>query len=79
MTPEPIYAFPVCANGHNTVNQGMELRDYFAAKALVGLLQSAKADNANLLPELYKTVAKMSYEIADALLAERQKAAPSTS
>jgi hypothetical protein len=46
---------------------GMTLRDYFAAKALGGLL----ADTAiTASPEL---VAKVSYEYADAMLKERNK------
>lgn len=46
----------------------MSLRDYFAAKAM----QGAMADmNPNVMPYLR---AKIAYEIADAMLAERAKA-----
>ena len=67
-------AFPLSGmdyrNGHtvqSVYSHGMTLRDYFAAKALVGLL----SDTANVSsPELF---AKVSYQHADAMLAERAK------
>jgi D-alanyl-D-alanine carboxypeptidase len=45
-------------------SSGMSLRDYFAAAALQGLLSSM----AN-----YPQSATQAYEIADAMLAEREK------
>lgn len=47
------------------VNNGMTLRDYFAAKAMQGLLS-----NPNVRPE---TDCARFYEWADAMLAEREK------
>ena len=47
---------------------GMTLRDYFAAKAMQGLLASLPSDTT-----LYDSnVAKWSYEMADAMLKARE-------
>lgn len=46
---------------------GMTLRDYFAAKALNGLLASSPSDE-EISP---KGVAEFAYDIADAMLAAR--------
>jgi hypothetical protein len=56
-------AFPLPL-GNETVegNEGMTLRDYFAAKAMQGELASGRASN-NL-----DRIASRSYEIADAML-----------
>lgn len=50
---------------------GMTLRDYFAAKALQGLL----ADHVQRITEgmNYPLTAKLAYDLADAMLAERDK------
>jgi len=56
-------AFPT-----GTAFQGMTLRDYFAAKALQGVLA---ADTEELLS--VDAIASVSYRIADAMLKERQK------
>jgi hypothetical protein len=53
-------AFP-----YGTCGQGMSLRDYFAAKAMQSLVALDNANNIN--------IAIWSYEIADAMLAEREK------
>lgn len=57
-------AFPWCGdlNECPTINLGMTLRDYFAAKAMHALIQEGYFD----------TVAKMSYEMADVMLKERK-------
>ncbi len=53
-------------------NDGMTLRDYFAAKAMVGIFASPKNIGSNtILTE--KDVAKAAYVMADAMLAERAK------
>jgi hypothetical protein len=49
-------------------SQGMTLRDYFAAKALQGVLA---ADTEELLS--VDAIASVSYRIADAMLKERNK------
>lgn len=51
-----------------TYHDGMTLRDYFAAKAMTGLLASA-SENANIHP---RTLGKFAYEVADAMLAARE-------
>lgn len=48
---------------------GMTLRDYFAAKALVGFMGSGDADWTKH-PESF---AREAYRMADAMLAEREK------
>lgn len=60
---EPIY-------GDNIVgvkeNKGMDLRDYFAAKALIGLLIEANGDYQD------KAIAELSYSLADAMMKARE-------
>ena len=51
---------------------GMSLRDYFAAKAMQGLLASETARDPDRMRDA-DHVAKYSYEQADAMLAEREK------
>ena len=61
-------AFPWCGdlNECPTINLGMTLRDYFAAKAM----QSAVARGG--LHGFYPTDAKKAYDVADAMLKARQ-------
>ena len=62
-------AFPLHNHGAQTLGlhvTGMTLRDYFAAKAMQGLLSSDV--NAPL-----ETFAKQSYKVADAMLSAREK------
>ena len=60
-------AFPVPFEWNNELIQyvGMTLRDYFAAKAMQGLLSSDV--NAPL-----ETFAKQSYKVADAMMKARE-------
>lgn len=62
-------AFPelgnVAYNSDWDSEPGMKLRDYFAAKAMQSIAQSTFCD--------CDTVAKMSYAVADAMIAERNK------
>jgi hypothetical protein len=55
-------AFPTFAD--NFAHQGMDLRDYFAAKAMQGLLAS---DTFAPVAEF----ARRAYEVADAMMEER--------
>jgi hypothetical protein len=48
-------------------NQGMSLRDYFAAKAMQGLYASS------FYNESYAVISEMAYKQADAMLKARQE------
>ena len=51
--------------------KGMSLRDYFAAKAAMGIIAAyLRPDDVCMCKEL---VAKAAYNIADAMLAERER------
>ena len=70
--PDSPTAFPAHAqwpNGQLETNYGMTLRDYFAAKAMLGYYASLPAGN----PLPAQQVAMIAYGIADAMLAERSK------
>lgn len=55
--------------GLTTIQEGMTLRDYFAAKAMQGIITTI--ENANMLSE--ERCAKWCYEMADAMLKEREQ------
>ena len=63
-------AFPWCGdlNDCPTINLGMTLRDYFAAKAMVGLLNCYH--NPKEFTE--EKLAEQSYEVADAMMKARE-------
>lgn len=68
MTNDGGPAFPTGPNklpGYSS--QGMALRDYFAAKALVGMLADPEVNAAE------SQFAAAAYRLADAMLAEREK------
>lgn len=50
---------------------GMTLRDWFAGQALAGWLASFGPDTCPLEP--YEKLARFSYSVADAMIAERSK------
>jgi hypothetical protein len=56
-------AFPIGSNA------GMTLRDYFAAKAMVGIL----ANDSNPGPEQVPHIVASAYILADAMLSQREK------
>lgn len=63
---------PAEFNGHNdskkiVIDRGMTLRDYFAAKAMQGLL--ASEENGNLS---HTATAQLAYEQADAMMEARK-------
>jgi len=63
-------AFPV-GNSERVWEEGMDLRDYFASKALQSLILST-------LPEIHvnwviNQMVKQSYDIADAMMKAREK------
>ena len=59
-------------NGHSTNQDGMTLRDYFAAKAMQGIC--AGRDEAGTLVEHgYEWIAREAFRIADAMLKAREQ------
>ena len=73
MTDKDTPAFPTLADNGHTMNQdGMTLRDYFAAKAmqpfLTGAVLPTKKDRDEWLPNL----AEVAYEAADAMIEARK-------
>ena len=64
----PASHFDLADNEH-----GMTLRDYFAAKAMASALWNASVSSEKALPALASAVARCSYLVADAMLAERAK------
>lgn len=78
MNNQDIPAFPVCMNGNQTVNQGMSLRDFWAAHALAGFLANQQAalsvvKAASSPEDANRRFASTAFALADALLAERAK------
>jgi hypothetical protein len=74
------YAFPVIdslnadGSGLHCYHAGMTLRDYFAGKALAGLLATTIDWSEKYGKEkVCRIIAEMSYELSDAMLAEREK------
>jgi hypothetical protein len=59
-------AFPL-SNEKNYGQDGMDLRDYFAAQALQGLLNEAHSDFNDT------AIAELSYSLADAMMKAREK------
>lgn len=64
--PPAFPVFPDTSGGHAAAFRGMTLRDYFAAKAMQGML----ADPST--PEIMD-IAGAAYEVADAMLAAREE------
>ena len=59
-------AFPAPAGVEHITEQGMTLRDYFASKAMQGILSSWDKDTC-----MYAEVSAISYEMADEMLKAR--------
>ena len=55
---------------------GMSLRDYFAAKAMQGLILNEAEDGTIGSGNVQPALAELSYLIADSMLAERAKDQP---
>ncbi len=62
-------AFPVHGTMGEVISEGMDLRDYFAAKAMHSLLVT----HANSRGWSKDAVASQAYKMADAMIAERNK------
>jgi|SanBayMetagenome_1026888.scaffolds.fasta_scaffold133925_3 hypothetical protein len=64
-------AFPTLAdNGHAMNQDGMTLRDWFAGKALMGMMASRNPNSPRFHPD---DDAAYVYAVAEALLRERSK------
>ncbi|EMM6072745.1 hypothetical protein M8S69_22705 [Enterobacter hormaechei] len=59
-------AFPVAGSEHNYPIEGMTLRDYFAAKAMQGIISSECNYGA------FSDLASDAYSIADAMIRARE-------
>lgn len=65
-------AFPVVAeNGLGHVSYGMDLRDYFAAKAMSALIVANDVDEDQSTAEYIEETALGAYKYADAMLRAR--------
>lgn len=60
-------AFPNYHGGYSRADDGMTLRDYFAAKAMQGILASWAKETC-----MYEEVSAISYEMADEMLKARE-------
>ncbi|MCP4286249.1 MAG: hypothetical protein GY792_17680 [Gammaproteobacteria bacterium] len=63
-TPNNPHAFPSDFEQTKEAGKGMRLRDYFAGQALIGLIDDVNQPGP---------MAALAYEIADAMLIEREK------
>ena len=74
MSEKSIKAFPIQIENHTAFGeQGMDLRDYFAAKALQGMLSTAAAPWLTGLGGEELMVAHFAYKLADAMMEARKK------
>jgi hypothetical protein len=67
--------YPINANyshhsEHNPVERGMELRDYFAAKAMQAIITNSDRFS-NHIEEIDKWVGNYAYTVADAMMEAR--------
>jgi hypothetical protein len=63
-------AFPIYGQNPET-HGGMDLRDYFAAQAMVGILTMLKGGNEGLIT-VQESTSKYAYEWADAMMEARK-------
>lgn len=64
----PLFAFPMCVSEGGVIEDfGMTMRDYFAGRALGGMLA-----DPNVVADRPRDLANCCYEIADAMV-ERSK------
>lgn len=69
MNSEPAFpVFPETGGGHAAAFQGMTLRDYFAAKAMQGVIAATEP----LIKIDEQHLAMWSYRMADAMLKARE-------
>lgn len=63
-------AFPLVSPDGIGVNEGMELRDYFAAQALNSIYFDVRKNDEQAEVE---DMARLAFKVADAMLVERKK------
>jgi hypothetical protein len=68
---EPAFSTPV----HNLQNDGMTLRDYFAAKAMQNFMHNFLSNDLEFIAtnDWINGLASDSYKMADAMMKERNK------
>jgi len=72
-------AFPIrnrwdsSQEGWDLIENGMELRDYFAAQALMGSLSGMNSESHITSDSIARKYAEEAYLLADAMLEEREK------
>jgi hypothetical protein len=69
-------AFPTTNHNYGDgmyASEGMTLRDYFAAKAMQGLIASPRTPSGTVGDVTSDLVANLSYAVADAMLKARQE------
>ena len=64
-------AFPASSKYNDEYN-GMDLRDYFAAKALQSIITDGKLGDRLKHDDYIKKVSEMSYEYADSMMKARE-------
>lgn len=60
-------------HNENVRTEGLLIRDYFAAKAMAGIISGVLADGTCFDPKVAGSVAVAAYSIADAMLEARNK------
>jgi hypothetical protein len=70
----PAYPFMYEDNGASIAHIGMSLRNYFAGQCMISRVAQFQPFDSN-----FENVAKESYRMADAMLAAREIAQPSSS
>lgn len=67
-------AFPLkITDGWNPSEMGMDLRDYFAARAMASISSRMQTEAGDFMDEDYTFCAERSYKFADALMKARKK------
>lgn len=70
-----IPAFPLIDEIGNYIQEGMTLRDYFANSAMISVVRKYKGTNSDLYDfdsEDSESIAFYSYQLADAMLKQRE-------
>jgi len=68
----PLIDFETKEDGYIYFDSGMDLRDYFAAKAMQAIIGKAD-DRSTTIAEVELWIGNYSYTVADAMMKEREK------